>query len=272
MTLRTKLAGVAGAAVIALASAGSASANCGPGCDGPTDWSGFWFAAGIGAKTAKINYSTVETNPATGAVTWSDEREGFGATGFLGTIGLGYDAQVSDRIVLGIFADIDFTNTDYTYRGRSAAARSSVDFEIDRTWSIGGKLGIATSNTAMIYGLVGYTQASFEGHDVSTTRISPQDYKKSMDLSGYMLGVGFDQALGGGFSIRGEYRYADYSEDTFFNGRVVTGAGTINELDEIDVSTHDFRVTLAYKLGRAERPVSYKDMPPAYGRRPVPLK
>lgn len=267
MVNRSTIAGVAG--VMMMIAAGSVPAvaqDCPAGCDGATNWTGFWLGAGIGANADMIGHqwSTVD---ALGAPTGNGTDDSRGGDGFFGTVGIGYDWQVRDRFIMGAFADFDFGNTEHSevdYFG--TAGPYGWDYERNTTWTIGARFGLATSNTSMVYGLIGYSQtnadiAVFENDGVGGSfRIS-----RELDFSGLVLGAGLEQDLGNGFSLKGEYRYTNYGEEHFGSG-IANLAGTEFETDDFDLDTHSFRLTLAYKFhrgGEVVEEVSYKDMPPA---------
>jgi outer membrane immunogenic protein len=268
MVIRSTVAGVAG--ILMMIAAGSnpvaAQGACPPGCDGATNWSGFWLGAGVGGNLDMITHNYVEKDNL-GAVTSTGNDDTRGGSGFVGTVGIGYDWQVRDRWVLGAFTDFDFGKTrhseiDYT----AAGGRYGWNIDRNSTWTIGARIGLLTSNTSMFYGLIGYsrTDADIEvfqndgaGNSSSVTR--------NIDYSGLVLGGGLEQDLGSGFSLKGEYRYTNFGEEGY-GSAVANLAGTRLETDEFGFDSHSIRLTLAYKFGRPAdviEEVSYKDIPPA---------
>lgn len=273
MVIRSTIAGVAG--ILMLVAAGThpvaAQGSCPAGCDGATNWTGFWLGAGLGVSADMIGHDWVETTTGTGTLLGSGNDDSRGSAGLFGTVGAGYDWQVRDRWVLGAFTDFDFgkskhTETDQWFAaGAGNSGKAGWEIERNRTWTIGARVGLLTSNTSMVYGLVGYSRTSldvtvFEEND------TPESLRTSgsLDFSGLVLGVGLEQDLGNGFSLKGEYRYTNYGSESF--GSHVELDATKTESDEFDLDSHSVRLTLAYKFGRrsdAIEEVSYKDIPPA---------
>jgi len=169
-------------------------------------WTGFYIGAGVGG----------------GSIVYDVDGFGdFGGEGFFGTLTLGFDRQISSRVVAGIFADYDFSNTSTT--------RLTVTGELENTWAVGARLGMLTSPTTLWYATAGYTQMEVDLNipiDVPT-------------FGGYFVGGGVESQLRGGWSLRGEYRFSEFdSED-------VGGV-------DVDPSTHSVRAVLSYKFGRHE--------------------
>ena len=270
MVIRSTIAGVAGIMMMVAAGATPAAAQgaCPAGCDGATNWNGFWLGAGIGANADMIghDYSTA-TVAAPTVVTGTGNDSSRGADGFFGTIGLGYDWQVRDRFVVGAFTDFDFGSSEHTETDFfGTAGPFGWDMERNSTWTIGARVGLLTSNTSMFYGLVGYSRTSY---DIAVTEDDGAGNAftigRDIDFSGFVVGAGLEQDLGNGFSLKGEYRYTNYGEESF--GAAITNlAGTDLETDDFELDSHSFRLTLAYKFARGGdvvEEVSYKDVPPA---------
>ena len=264
------VAGVAGVMMMMAAGATPVSAQnaCPAGCDGATNWTGFWLGAGVGVNADIIGHEYYETNNV-GVYTANGKDDSRGAHNFFGTIGLGYDWQFRDRFVLGAFTDFDFGNTEHKEIDRfGAGGIGSAGWNIERntTWTIGTRLGLVTSNTAMFYGLIGYSRTDVDievfeddgaGNAISTS--------SNVDYDGLVLGVGMEQDLGNGFSLKGEYRYTNYGEETFATD-IANLAATRLEDDEFSLDSHSFRLTVAYKFHRSNdviEEVSYKDVQPA---------
>ena len=280
MVIRSTIAGVAGIMMMVAAGATPVAAQgaCPAGCDGATNWNGFWLGAGIGANADMIGHSYYETL-ADGSDTYTahGDDDSRGAAGIFGTIGLGYDWQVRDRFVLGAFTDFDFGSSehseiDYWDNGAGGTGKSGWDMERNSTWTIGARLGLLTSNTSMVYGLIGYSRTSVDislSEDNGNPAVLPHanytDTSKSVDFSGLVLGVGMEQDLGNGFSLKGEYRYTNFGDEVY-GTNILNYVGDRFEDDTFDLDSHSFRVTLAYKFARGGdvvEEVSYKDVAPA---------
>lgn len=201
------------------------SRGAAPSYDTAKSWTGFYLGAGLGAGSAVHDLSVFG-----GAAS----LDGLGAEGMFGTIIVGYDRQLSNRIVAGIFAEYDFSNisTDASFGPISA----SVDH--DSSWAIGARLGFLSSPTTLWYGTVGYTEAKWELNGSAFGQGFSFDLP---DTKGYFVGGGVESQLVGNWGLRAEYRF------TQFDSEEILGPFLSSE-----TSMHTGRVALTYKFNRDE--------------------
>jgi outer membrane immunogenic protein len=210
---------IAGFAVALALSAGPAVADgmdkrAGAGCCA-SSWSGFYIGAGAGGMAVAYDIDTG------GGFGTGD----YGSDGVFGTVTIGLDHQINSRVVVGLFADYDFTNI----KTSANLGLATISGEFKNAWSVGGRLGVLSSPTTLWYGTAGYTQASV---DVNLGISVP-------DFNGYFVGGGVESQLGRGWSLKGEYRYSQYGSET------VSGV-------DVEPSTHSARAVLSYKFGRRD--------------------
>jgi outer membrane immunogenic protein len=201
-----------------------------PACCETASWSGFYVGAGIGGGA--VNHELTFGIPGVFDII---NLDGIGGEGFFGTVSVGYDRQINDRFVVGVFADYDFSDisTDLSLLGGLFTA--SLDH--DRSWSIGARAGFLSSPTTLWYGTVGYTEAEFSA-DSSIGSLDLPDFK------GYFVGAGVESMLGRGWSLKGEYRFTQFDEETILS---------LGPFDlDLDTSMHTVRFSLNYKFGRRE--------------------
>jgi outer membrane immunogenic protein len=159
--------------------------------------------------------------------------DGVGSEGVFGTVVVGYDRQLTSRIVGGVFADYDFASNVST---DISIFSTSVSLDQKNTFAIGARLGFLSSPTTLWYGTAGYTQTEF---DLKSIGLGSPDFK------GYFVGAGVESQLHGGWNLRGEYRFSQFdSEELWSHG------------PSVEPSTHSARMALTYKWGR-EEPASY---------------
>jgi len=281
MVIRSAVAGVAGVMMVMAAGSNPASAqgSCPAGCDGAVNWTGFSIGVGIGGNADMISQDWTVTNDATGAYNNSGLDASRGGDGFFGTVSVGYDWQFRERFVLGAFTDFDFGKTEHIEADRWAGGKTA-GWNIDRntTWTAGARLGLLTSNTSMLYGLIGYSRTDMDVSvftSINGASIPGRPISNKLQFSGLVLGAGMEHNFGNGFSLRGEYRYTNYGSEYFGKNQERTDAGVatgFSEADTFGLDTHSFRLTVAYKFDRgsdAVEEVSYKDVAPApaYGSR-----
>jgi outer membrane immunogenic protein len=201
-------------------------------------WSGFYLGAGIGAGAV---IHDVDVNvPGFGSLASAD---GIGGQGIFGTALVGYDHQFG-TFVMGIFADYDFSGISSDF---SALGTLNASLDHKHSWSVGGRFGFLSNPATLWYGTAGYTQAEFDaGSNLGSFDLGT--------FSGYFVGAGVEGRLGGGWSLRGEYRFSQFDSET-----VASIPGLLNI--DFEPSMHTARLALTYKFGRRDEayaPVPYK--------------
>ena len=267
--LKTLLAGGAAAFVLmtshALADgtprrAPAVSVDCCP----TFNWTGFYLGVGVGGAFATHDRSArdvLEDGPVVDVTRlWDDHH---GRSHAFGTVTLGYDHQFSQRWVAGVFVDYDFGNGNSHTRpgdlGDFADIRLS--HKDGHAWSIGGRLGVLSSPSTLLFVSAGWTRISTDA-DVSFV-LGGTEHRVSFDKErdGLFVGAGIETQLGwlgSGWSLRGEYRFTRLDDD---HRSLTLGEGYYDceycvrrvEFDR-DIDVHSVRAVLSYKFGRREEP------------------
>lgn len=214
----------------------------------------------------KWGWKTTETSwsgdPDTKSGTFGDDD-----WNLFGTVQIGYDRLFHKHLLIGAFADVDiYRDADSSISGklgRSVALDGSLDLE--RVWSVGGRLGFLVTPRILLYGVGGYTEAKLNGAlDVSFNK-TPVSLALSDDLKGYFIGGGGEIKLHRNISFKLEYRYADYDgvsfsasgQDTF--GPYACGYNKKCKITkeygvdgDLDAEIHSVRAALVVKFGDHE--------------------
>jgi outer membrane immunogenic protein len=144
----------------------------------------------------KVSSTTTTTDGSSG----EDDWRGFG------TLQVGYDRLIHDCFLIGAFTDVDWYG-DHDHTTNSAF---DVDADLDWVWSIGGRFGALVTPRVLLYGVGGYTQASL---DSNVAIHSGPSLFHSDDLHGWFVGAGSELRLHKRFSLKLEYRFADYGDE-----------------------------------------------------------
>lgn len=196
-------------------------------------WSGAYFggSVGYGWNDSKNRYRDSDGNRLTG-------KED--ADGGLVSLVWGYDCQW-DRIVVGGFVDFDWSDL------RRKDATGSLT--IDRSFAIGGRIGVLVTPNTLAFVTGGYTRAHFDNDgrwwDYADTGLRGRN---SAHFDGYFVGGGLETRLSGNFFLRGEVRYADY-------GSEIINSGSFSGVDYVDKEYPEIvttRIGIIYKLGASE--------------------
>jgi outer membrane immunogenic protein len=128
----------------------------------------------------------------------------FTPNGVVGGGHAGYNLQLN-QFVVGLEGDIEGSGIDRSFSPGGALYATRVPVQ----GSIRGRLGVAFDR-ALLYATGGAEFASFEN---SVTAFPGFD-QNSTTRTGWTIGGGIEYALTGNWSIRAEYRYADFGHFT----------------------------------------------------------
>jgi outer membrane immunogenic protein len=215
--IRTILLGAAG--VVLVTSAGQAADQVVAAPSG-FNWSGFYV--GVGGGFGAVNHKV--------GITGLGSLNGIGGEGLFGELTVGYDHMLGDRFLLGGFIDAHAGNIGTTIE----AGPIDIDLTNSYGFDAGARLGYVLNDSTLGYVLAGYTWQHFK---LDTGAIG---FDYSDDRSGYFLGAGMETAVGRNWTIKAEYRYADYGDDA------IDGTGG---LLTVEPSTHTFHVAANYRFG-----------------------
>jgi opacity protein-like surface antigen len=200
-------------------------------------WTGCYVGAG-GAYSGAHTDTSLDV-AGVGSVLGVD---GLGAQGegLFGAVGC--DLQLpNSKIVVGAFADYLWHNdTTFSVYG-GVPSVTILETSLDNAWSVGGRLGYAVTDGALVYGLVGYSRAQM---DDITSPLAPGFALSIPDLSGYVFGGGTEIALGKGLFLQAQYSYTDYEKES-----IDLGAPFSIGIDQ-DVQT--FRTGLVWRFGGSD--------------------
>jgi outer membrane immunogenic protein len=202
----------------------------------PANWSGFYAAGGIGLDAATRDLDAQET----GCVApncQTLELDGIGGGGFGATVTAGYDHRFN-TFVAGAFVDYDWSDQDIavtaSFRGQSLSADL---LSLDKSWTVGARLGFLAADDVLIYGLVGYTHLTFDDASISGAGRTFSFGMPSFD--GITLGTGFEKLLTSNVSLRLEYRYVNLGEEQSDFGTTQIS---------LDPSVHNARAMVGYRF------------------------
>jgi outer membrane immunogenic protein len=163
-----------------------------------SNWTGFYANGGVG-------YGLFDAQTQTDAAGGAGKTD-HGGRGWLGEVGVGYDLQVGDKVVIGALFNYDFSSiTGRLDDGFGNTGKTNND----STWFVGARAGWLMTPDVLNYWSVGYTQTHFGG----VTLDFPGGRLDSSTVGGWFLGGGLEVAMHGGWFWRSEVRYSDYSKD-----------------------------------------------------------
>jgi outer membrane immunogenic protein len=229
------------------------------------NWTGPYIGVGVGGAFATHDRSAKDVDELNGTVVdatrlWDDHH---GQSHAFGTVTLGYDYRFSGLWVAGAFVDYDFGNRNDRTRFADTVNFSDVRLsqKDGQAWSIGGRLGVLSSPSTLLFISGGWTQVSTDADLSFVFNGTERSLSVNKDRDGWFVGAGIETQLGwlgSGFSLRGEYRFTRLNDDN----RRLTLDETVDsnrrlEFDR-DIDVHSVRAVLVYKFGRPEAPAPIK--------------
>ncbi len=187
------------------------------------NWSGFYIGVGGGFGA---NVSKLSSDFAPGV-----SFDGIGGEGAFGELTVGYDHMISPRFLVGAFAAGHYGNIETSLDAFGFGASIEEKYGFDG----GLRAGYLFTPTTLGYISGGYSwqksELDFEGEGFD------------WDKDGYFVGVGMETAVSGNITLKGEYRFTQFS--------------TGNVLDEFDIpdgvlntdsSRHTFHIGANYRF------------------------
>ena len=188
------------------------------------------YGVGIGCRETSDPYGIVgyfipcfELGPFSKANTNSIVSSLNGDPGVFGTVGVGYDVEATPGVVIGAFADIDWSNVDANFSGSSNSTikeltidrwgREKEIFNLNSTtsvsgsmdygysYTIGGRIGVLSlDRSALLYVLAGYTRLEMDGATAqvqNTLDLSLFDGYKTFSSAGNPISVRLPDSFDG---------------------------------------------------------------------------
>ena len=207
--------------------------------------------------------------------TFSDDKwEGFG------TLQIGYDRVIHDRILVGAFADIDVypdADNDFkkgVYYDDYKIGDVSGNLSLNHVMNFGGRIGFLATPRILLFATGGYSRADLDGslnfnvyHGPSLTLDVPNH------MSGYFIGGGGELKVDSNVSLKFEYRFTDLGSANVSGSAVDYGypsygyteqcreVTTLKARADLETEIHSVRAALVIKLGdpvHREEPVALK--------------
>jgi outer membrane immunogenic protein len=174
-----------------------------------SDWTGFYANGGVGYGLWQA--TTTTDLPGAGCLICGNTDHG--GRGWLGEVGVGYDYQLNDKIVIGALFNYDFSNMNAQLDDGAALSGKSNN---DSTWFVGARAGWLMTPSVLNYWSLGYTQTHFGGSNLASTVSGaplPGGQRDDYSAGGWFIGGGLEVAMFDGWFWRSEVRYSDYSKD-----------------------------------------------------------
>lgn len=223
----------------------------------PHSWTGLWLGAvgGYQFSNSAWTKSKGEIDEDDGEPNWQkqSETDGLGAEGFFGEAQIGFDKQIGQRTVVGVFGGYNINDAEHTFE-----ASSGVPLEVKETFSLqqewggvlGARLGLLKSQDTMFYLAGGWAFGELDKIQKDGENAFAD---QETDLSGWFGEVGMEsriRELGDNIYLTVAGRYTDYGSIDALNVSEIDGNGdTDYSRVQVDHDTLTVMVGLKAKLG-----------------------
>jgi outer membrane immunogenic protein len=192
-----------------------------------SSWTGFYIFGGGGGGVwdAKSNITESGTPP----TVLRDTK--LGGDGFFGTVGAGYDWQVNQSWVLGIFGDGQFGSISGSLSDENLSLEGTQ--KLRNSYAAGVRLGYLVAPNVLSYVNAGYTGSQWSSSTLTSAFPAGAGLltTPSFTRNGWFIGGGVENSLNffgisaPGWFVKTEYRAAYYDRATLPETTVVpTGA------------------------------------------------
>jgi len=188
------------------------------------NWTGFYIGGHFGYGSGSFGPAT---NPFPGEAGWLNSS----VTGFIGGYQLGYNYQLTNRIVVGLEADISFPSPQDSLETQTPAFRTHYNYIATVRPRVGYQVG-----TFLPYVTGGFAWGSTRVETFDPTG-APAN-ASSMTHTGWTVGAGLEWPITGNWTGKFEYDYVDLGKQTFTTP-VALG---------VDPKTHLFKIGMNYRL------------------------
>ena len=165
----------------------------------------------------------------------------------VGGLYAGYNYQFQNNVVIGLDADIAWTDNTAKSNKNVPFGESRIDayhYKVEQDWlaAIRGRLGYAYHRfLPYVSGGVAFTDIDYKKRYFGDVREVwfDEHSSESKTLTGYTLGAGIDYAMTDHIILRAEYRYTDFGDKDFT---------LYSRSRNVELKANDLRVGVAYKF------------------------
>ena len=193
-------------------------------------WSGLYVGAGIGYGSGSTRFHNSDPS----SIPFG-EIFNVSIGGTQGVLAVGYDFQLSPKWVLGLFADYAFGDIE----GNVVCPGGGCDqtYTIENQWAVGGRLGFLATPSTLFHVSAGYTAAEWTELIKFHPGLKTAPTTRELDLEGYFLGVGVEQALNRNLSFKLDYRFTDHGLEQ-------------PSIAKLNNDVHSIRAGINYRFGQ----------------------
>ncbi|MXO64354.1 outer membrane protein [Altericroceibacterium endophyticum] len=194
------------------------------------------------AQDAQDNFSGPRIE---GLVGWDRSQPGssvdgdsdVGIDGFGYGVGIGYDYATPSGFVVGVEGEVTGSTASTENDTSAYDAFGLGEVETGRDFYAGARVGYAVTPNTLVYAKGGYTNARYN----LVASDGTNEFDDHLDLDGWRVGAGVEQALSTNTFAKLEYRYSNYEKGEF-------DAADLGETDRFDVDSDRHQIMAGFGL------------------------
>ncbi len=178
------------------------------------NWTGLWIGAagGIAFSNSETDFDSVD-EPGTKSL--NVNIDGLGAEGLFGEAQIGYDQQISNNLVLGVFGGLNLSDSEFNASiANNGNLIDSFSTSTDYEWGgvAGLRLGLLKSQSTMFYVAGGLAYA-----ELGNTLVDGETFASGPELNGWFGEAGMETRVADNVFFTVSGRYTDYGSETLFS-------------------------------------------------------
>lgn len=212
----------------------------------PAGWTGPWIGVvgGLTFFNTELDYLKDHIRDDVRTNAQHLNIDGLGAEGLFGEVQAGYDHQVTNNVLIGVFAGANLSDAEFT-ASQSYYGEQFASVTTDYEWGgvVGARLGLVKSPNTLFYVAGGYAYAQ-----LGDTNIAFGDETESLsgpELHGWFGEVGMEHRLSQSISLTVAGRYTDYGSETLWSNAGTRQAEFCPE--EVDIDVDNLAVMVGIK-------------------------
>jgi hypothetical protein len=199
---------------------------------------GFYGQIATGYENNTIKSSTTTFSAGTGNTLYSNPASIANSAPIV--FGAGYNFSINPQFLLGIGADYSFlTAKSATTVSTSPGADNNVAYaKISNRYNIFIAPGYVIDKNSLAYLKMGYSSQKIAGYSADDNSAGP-----SVNVNGYILGLGYKQMISSGLYAFGEGNYMGY-----MSKNATQSFGTVTASTPTSASAFNFLIGVGYKF------------------------
>jgi outer membrane immunogenic protein len=202
---------------------------------------GFYGQAGVGYENNTVSSRSITvTAPAGSTGGGSASAPSSSGGGFSGVLGLGYNFSVAPQWIVGLGADYAPTSVTTSTQALCNGCDSTNNYKIKNRYNIFITPGYEIDKDKLVYAKGGFSSQSM----VWQGQAGFAGYTNSMNVNGFVAGLGYKQLVDKNIYVFGEGNYYSYSSKTL---TATTSTGYVLSQPQTP-SAYQFLVGVGYKF------------------------